>query len=201
MTRDTFAVVNSVTNWNSLVSLAPDCINELNYWKDNLATINGVPLWPVKRKPTKIVYSDASNSACGSWIQFVEIILLQNWSDLESSRSSAFRGFLAVSLSFQAFIDSLEAQTVVGYKDNQNVVCIVNIGFKVPALQKRALRIHRCCLIRAISIDQYYFVFLHVFMTTVLWKHGPEALEMHLWGVSLLYSVTLTSWSLFYSTG
>ena len=126
MTRDTFAVVNSVTNWNSLVSLAPDCINELNYWKDNLATINGVPLWPVKRKPTKIVYSDASNSACGSWIQFVEIILLQNWSDLESSRSSAFRGFLAVSLSFQAFIDSLEAQTVVGYKDNQNVVCIVN---------------------------------------------------------------------------
>ena len=66
MTRDTFAVVNSVTNWNSLASLTPDCINELNFWKDNLATINGVPLWPVKRKPTKIVYPDASNSACGS---------------------------------------------------------------------------------------------------------------------------------------
>ena len=43
MTRDTFAVVNSVTNWNSLASLTPDCINELNFWKDNLATINGVP--------------------------------------------------------------------------------------------------------------------------------------------------------------
>ena len=196
MTRDTFAVVNSVTNWNSLVSLTPDCINELNFWEGNLATIK-----PVKRKPTKILYPDASNSACGSWIKFVEIILLQNCSDLESSRSSEFRGFLAVSLSFQAFIDSLEAQTVVGYTDNQNVVCIVNIGFKVPALQKIALRIHRCCLIRAISIDQYYFVFLHVFMTTVLWKHGPEALEMHPWGVSLLYSVTLRSWSLFYSTG
>ena len=83
----------------------------------------------------------------------MEIILLQNCSDLESSRSSEFRGFLAVSLSFQAFIDSLEAQTVVGYTDNQNVVCIVNIGFKVPALQKIARPIHRCCLIRAISID------------------------------------------------
>ena len=67
MTRDTFAVVNSVTNWNSLASLTPDCINELNFWKDNLATINGVPLWPVKRKPTQIVYLDASNSACGSY--------------------------------------------------------------------------------------------------------------------------------------
>ena len=61
MTRDTFAVVNSVTNWNFLVSLTPKCINELNFWKDNLATINRVPLWPVKRKPTKIVYSDATN--------------------------------------------------------------------------------------------------------------------------------------------
>ena len=58
MTRNTFVVVTSVTNQNSLVSLPPECINELNFWKDNLATINGVPLQPVKRKPTKIVYSD-----------------------------------------------------------------------------------------------------------------------------------------------
>ena len=54
MVRNTFAVVKSVTNWNSLVSLTPEYINELNFWKDNLATISGVPLWPVKRKPTKI---------------------------------------------------------------------------------------------------------------------------------------------------
>ena len=54
MTRNTFAVVNSTPNWNSLVSLTPKCI-------DNVAQINDVPLWPVKRKPTKIVYSDASD--------------------------------------------------------------------------------------------------------------------------------------------
>ena len=198
MTRDTFAVVNSVTNWNFLVSPTPKCINEINFWKDNLATINGLPLWPVKRKPTKIVYSDASNWACESWIQFFH----QNWSDLESSRSSEFRGLLAVSLSVQAFIDSLEAQTVVWYTDNQIIVRIANIGSKVPASQKTALHIHRCCLIRAISADQYYFVFLHVFMTTVLWKHGPEDLEMHPLGVSLLYSVTLRSCIyLFFSMG
>ena len=146
--------------------------------------------------------SDATNSACGSWIQFKEKIFHQNWSDLESSRSSEFRGLLAVSLSVQAFIDSLEAQTVVWYTDNQIVVCIANIGSKVPALQKTAFHIHRCCLIRAISADQYYFVFLHVFMTTVLWKHGPEALEMHHWGVRLLHSVTLRSCIyLFFSIG
>ena len=61
----------------------------------------------------------------------------------ESSRSS-------VSLSLQAFIESLETQTVVWYTDNQNVAHIVNIGSKVPALQKIALDMHQCCLIRVV---------------------------------------------------
>ena len=153
MTRNTFAVVNSATNWNSLVSLTPECVEELNFWKDNIVHINGVPLWPIKRKPTKIVYSDASNSACGSYIQLEDKIFHQNWSDFESSQSSTFRELLAVSLSLQAFIDSLGAQTVVWYTDNQNVARIVNIGSKVPALQHMALDIHRLCLISGISID------------------------------------------------
>ena len=61
MTRNTFVVVNSTPNWNSLVSLTPECI-------DNVSQINNVPLWPVKRKPTKIVYSDASDCrrVCGN---------------------------------------------------------------------------------------------------------------------------------------
>lgn len=57
MTRNTFGVVNFATNWNSLISLTPECVDELNFWKDNLVHINGVPLWPVKDKPTKNVYS------------------------------------------------------------------------------------------------------------------------------------------------
>ena len=64
-------------------------------------------------KPIKIVYSEASNSACGSFIQFEDKILHQNWSDFDSSQSSTFRELLAVSLSLKAFIDSLGAQTVV----------------------------------------------------------------------------------------
>ena len=66
MTRNIFAVINSAMNWNSMVSLTPGCVDELNFWKVNLVYINGVPLWPIKRKPSRIVYSDASISACGS---------------------------------------------------------------------------------------------------------------------------------------
>jgi len=156
MTRNTFLVINSTADWNSLVSLTPECLHELNFWKNNLADINGLPLWPIKRKPSKIVYSDASNSACGSYIQFEDKIFHQNWSDYESAQSSTFRELLAVSLSLKAFKDSLGAQTVVWYTDNQNVVRIVNIGSKVPALQQLALDVHRQCLIGGISIDMQW---------------------------------------------
>ena len=54
MTRNTFGVLNSAPNWNSLVSVTPECINELSFWKDNVAQINGVPLWPVKRNRQRL---------------------------------------------------------------------------------------------------------------------------------------------------
>ena len=135
MTRNTFAVVNSVTNWNSLVSLTLERTDESNSRKDSLATIKGVPLLPVKRKPTKIVYTDASDSTRGSNVQFEDKIVHQNWSDFEFSRCPAFGELLVASLSLQAFIDSLEGQTVVWFADNQNVARIVNISSKVPALK------------------------------------------------------------------
>ena len=113
-------------------------------------------MWPVKRKPTKIVFSNASNSACGSYVEFEDKIFYQNWSDFESSQSSTFCELLAISLSLKAFIDSLGAQTVVWYSDNQNVTRIMNIGSKVAVLQKVALDIHRHCLISGITINMQW---------------------------------------------
>ena len=113
-------------------------------------------MWPIKRKPSKIVFSDASNSACGRYIQFEDKTFHQNWSGYESAQSSAFRELLAVSLSLKVFKDSLGTQTVVWYTDNQNVVRIINIGSKVPALQQLALDVHRQCLIGGISIDMQW---------------------------------------------
>ena len=35
-----------------------------------MAILNGIPICPVRHKPSKIVYSDATGSACGSFIEF-----------------------------------------------------------------------------------------------------------------------------------
>ena len=85
MTRNLFAVVNSASSWNSYVLLSPESLTELIFCKSNIASLNGIPIWPNRNKPSKIIYSDASGSACGSFIDFEGKIFHQNWSDFEKS--------------------------------------------------------------------------------------------------------------------
>ena len=96
MTTNIFAVINSAMNWCSMVSLTPGCADELNFWKVNLVHFNGVPLWPIKRKPSGIAYFDAFISACGNFITLDGKVFHQNWSDFERSQSSTLRELLAV---------------------------------------------------------------------------------------------------------
>ena len=156
MSRNLFAVINTAPTWNSYVRLSSEALAELVFWKSNAASLNGIPIWSVRHKPSKIVYSDASGSACGGFIEFEGKMFHQNWSDFEKAQSSTFRELLAVSLSVKAFVESLRAQTVTWFTDNQNVVRIVNSGSKTPALQELAMDIHRSCLLSAINIDMQW---------------------------------------------
>ena len=156
MSRNLFAVINTVPTWNSFVRPSSEALDELNFWKSNVAVLNGIPIRPVRHKPLKIVYSDASGSACGRFIEFKGKVFHQNWSDFKGAQSSTFRELLAVSLSLQAFVESLKSQAVTRFTDNQNVVQIVNSGSKTPALQELAMDIHRSCLLNAINIDMQW---------------------------------------------
>ncbi|XP_068680179.1 uncharacterized protein [Montipora foliosa] len=137
MSRNLFAVINTAPTWISYVRLSSEALDELNFWKSNVAILNGIPIWLVRHKPSKIVYTDASGSACGSFIEFEGRMFHQNWSDLERAQSSTFRELLAVSLSMQAFVESLKAQTVTWFTDNQSVVQIVNSGSKRPFTRQK----------------------------------------------------------------
>ena len=128
---------------NSFVRISSEALDELNFWKSNLAILNGIPIWPVRHKPSKIVYSDASGSACGSFIEFEEKVFHQNGSHFENAQSSTFRELLGVSLSMQAFVESLKAQTVTWFTDNQNVV-LRRIRFLVS--QSTAVQIYNALI-------------------------------------------------------
>ena len=114
---------------------------------------NGIPIWPVEVRPTRIVYSDVSSVGCGGVIAIEGKVFQQNWSVLESSRSSTFRELKAVALSLDAFIEELKFRTVSWFTDNQNVVSIVNKGSDVPDLNSIALEIFQKCMLNGITID------------------------------------------------
>ena len=152
-TRNLFAVINSASSWNSHGHLSFVSLTELSFWRSNLASLNGIPIWPERNKPSKINYSDASASACGSYINFEGKVFHQNWSDLKKSQSSSFRELLAVSLSMKAFTESLQAQSVTWFTDNQNVVRIFDCGSRLPELQDLTMDIFQTCLFSGVSID------------------------------------------------
>jgi hypothetical protein len=153
MSRSLFSVIHSRSSWSSFIKLTSDARVELRFWKRNVLHLNGIPLWPIKCKPSKIIYSDASNTGCGSIIDFDGKVFQQNWSDFESSQSSTYRELKAVLLSLQAFKCELASQSIMWYTDSKNVVSIISNGSKVPELQCLTFDIHQVCVSRAISLD------------------------------------------------
>ena len=69
MTRSLYEVLNGKVSWYSNVKLTDPAMQEILFWKHNAQFLNGRPAWVTETKPTKIVYSDASDHACGSLVQ------------------------------------------------------------------------------------------------------------------------------------
>ena len=68
MTKALHSVIVSRAYWNARVFLTIEAISELNYWCANARALNSRPfVYPVN-VPHHIVYSDASDVACASYI-------------------------------------------------------------------------------------------------------------------------------------
>ena len=109
-----------------------------------------------KSLPAKISFSDASDSACGAFVQLqpeVELVSHQNWSIEETARSSTWRELKAVCLALETFANHLSGSKVVWYSDNQNVVSILLNGSRKADLQLLALQAFHICLQFRISLD------------------------------------------------
>ena len=87
-----------------------DAISEIDFWSHNVHALNGKVYWGVKSLPAKITFSDASDSACGAFVQLqpgVELLSHQNWSIAETMQSSTWRELKAVCFALEAFASRL----------------------------------------------------------------------------------------------
>ena len=156
MTRFLFSVISSAVSWDCEVLLTQDAISEIDFWRHNVHALNGKVYWGVKSLPAKITFSDASDSACGAFVQLqpgVELVSHQNWSIAETTRSSTWRELKAVCFALEAFASRLSGSKVVWYSDNQNVTSILLNGSRKNDLQLLALRAFQICLQFRIFLD------------------------------------------------
>jgi hypothetical protein len=80
-----------------------DLISELNFWKQNVHSLNGKCLSEYKVS-SNIAYSDASDYACGAFsCQLDNIIFQKMWTDEEKCNSSTWREHTAVQSCLKAF--------------------------------------------------------------------------------------------------
>ena len=69
MTRFLFSVINSAVAWDCEVLLTEDAVAEIVFRRHNVNTLNGKVYWGAKSLPARIGFSDASDSACGAFVQ------------------------------------------------------------------------------------------------------------------------------------
>lgn len=153
MTRSLYAVVNTKMSWNSTVELSKEAYAELMFWNQNVDCLNCRSPWLPPSIPAKFVYSDASDHACGSFIQNENKVFHQNWSPAERTKSSTWRELKTVELALISFAPSLHSMRIAWFTDNANVASIVHSGSKVPELQDLALRIFHVCVSFGISLE------------------------------------------------
>ena len=78
MTRFLFSVVNSAHFWDNDVFLSDESLSEINFWKNNVVSLNGKVCWSPQSLPVKVTFSDASNSACGAFVENSNLVFYQN---------------------------------------------------------------------------------------------------------------------------
>ena len=155
MTRFSYKAVQSAASWNSCIQLHESSLQEVNFWQQNISSLNKQQIWRNNKIPSQIVYSDASNRACGAILQIdgIKKTFHRNGSESEQQQSSTWRELRAVCHAVEAFKPDLQSRTVSWFKDNQSIVSIISNGSKVENLQFLALNLFMICIESNISID------------------------------------------------
>ena len=113
--------------------------------------LNGILFRPPPFVPSKILFSDASLTGCGAFVQGSSLVSHRNRTTEESQKSSTWREIAAIKFALAAFEVHLSGLRVRSNTDNQNVGRIIQFGSMVKELEDIALFI-------------YLFIFCNLFI-------------------------------------
>ena len=152
MTRALYATLQRKVAWCQKLTLSSEASQELDFWINEISHFNGQHIWP-KPSAVRMVYSDASATGYGGYVEHGNLIANGVWSNDEAAQSSTWRELRAVKVVLESFQTKLRNERVRWFTDNQNVVRIVQHGSSKPALQAEALGIFSLCVNNYIRIE------------------------------------------------
>ena len=154
MTKSLHRALDRRHGWDSCVELDPCARKELEFWKNNVSNLNSRSFLNTVRKPSRIVYSDASATGCAAFIAIDDTPVSHiNWDSLQMSQSSTWRELHCVSFALKSFAHLLSGCDVKWFTDNQAVPSIVHSGSMKEHLHILALDIFQTAKDNKVDIE------------------------------------------------
>jgi hypothetical protein len=132
LTKDSSHWIADRENWSNKKPLPISVRNELHFWLRNLGHMICLPL-ERDMLHTHIIYSDASATGCGAFIQGEhDSDMVHHWTNQEKSASSTWRETQAVYLFLQIHALRFQDSNIKWYTDNQGVPSVIRKGSMKP---------------------------------------------------------------------
>ena len=144
--------IAAVDNWDSPFSLDKYCLEELNFWLDNVHKFSA-RVFKESIVSNKTIYTDANKTACGAHIQESAHVAHRAFTPIEQEFSSTYRELLAIHYAILAFEPLLHGCNVKILTDSQMVMKIVQVGSMKIDLHKLATSIFSTCFRANIQLD------------------------------------------------
>jgi len=155
MSRYCYLTIESRSYWDeNLDILYPqEVLRELKFWVENVHAVNRKVL--ASYCPSSVImYSDASNLACGAYcVEVQNKVFHRMWNEIELTQSSTWRELKAIEQAIFTFLDDLKGKNIKWFTDNQNCSRIIKAGSMKQHLQRLALSIFSVCMRENISIE------------------------------------------------
>ena len=153
MTRHCVLSTVAAEHWDKPIFLDEYTKNERFFWRDNLSYRKTRHCF-LHSTPHKFVYSDASDTGCGSLLTLdTKQICHKLWDENERSKSSTWRELTAIDFALPSFTSLLQGSHTKWYTDNQAAAKIVEVSSMKPDLHRIAISIFRQCLTHCIKLD------------------------------------------------
>ena len=103
-TRQMYRQIAESESWYQHIPLTAKCVQELHFWLQNIADINGYTFKP-RPITTQMMFTDAGESGYGGFMvnQLEKLVCCGKFTEYEKQQSSTFRELLAVKLVLQGY--------------------------------------------------------------------------------------------------